>query len=748
MPEEPIDQSLLEKTKEQIRKLVAEIAELAESDIQPSEFHAEFLNRVVAAVAASGGALWLMDGRGSLKLQCQVDFRLSGLLDGRVRTQPHDGLLACMLRTNQPQVVPPGAGVEDVPGAGNPTPFALILAPLVLGNEVIGLVEILMDPNRKAATQRSTLRFVGDLCDLAIKYLKNRQVRQIMSQQQMWGQLEAYSHAIHSSLDLKETAYAVVNDGKRLVGCDRLSVVMKLSGRTAVEAVSGQEVVEQRSNLVRDLTRLCKAVMQSGEDLIYTGETESFSPEVRDALEIYVDESGSKGLAIALLHKPESDATKEKVVFGCLVAEQIGDHGALSDVQARLDVIARHAGTALWNAQDYDRIFLRPMLKTIGSQLRVLRGRTWAKIGVAFGLVILTILMMALVPWTLTVQGDGTLTPENRRTLYAPIEGKVVEVLAEHGQTVKPGDVLLRMENLRLQQEYQQVFADFNSARIQAEQLQKALADSSTRYEERGKLNADLQEANARREGAERQLEVIREQMAQMEIKAPIAGMVTTWEVKKTLLGRPVEIGQELIQIANKDDEIVLEVQVPDNDMAPVLAAKNRMTTEMARRAEALRESLASGIAGDERVMAQLELDIITREQRRMEGGISEDELRRLVSEVAEARKRLKEMGGTIPETRIPAYFVTATDPSHRYQGEVIRVASRAELVEDRHVVKVTVGFTPEVRNEFLALNKDFRPGAEVRAGLKCGKARMAYSLFRDVVQVWYHTVLFRWPFL
>ena len=93
MPEETIDPGLLEQTKTQIRKLVAEIAELAESDIQPNEFYGEFLNRVVAAVAASGGALWLLDGRGGIKLQQQLEFRLTGLLDGRVKTQPHDALL-------------------------------------------------------------------------------------------------------------------------------------------------------------------------------------------------------------------------------------------------------------------------------------------------------------------------------------------------------------------------------------------------------------------------------------------------------------------------------------------------------------------------------------------------------------------------------------------------------------------------------------------------------------------------------
>ena len=90
MAEETIDPGLLEQTKNQIRHLVSEIADLADADIQPVEFHTEFLNRVVAAVAATGGALWMLDGRGSLKLQNQVEFRQTGLMDGKVKTQPHD----------------------------------------------------------------------------------------------------------------------------------------------------------------------------------------------------------------------------------------------------------------------------------------------------------------------------------------------------------------------------------------------------------------------------------------------------------------------------------------------------------------------------------------------------------------------------------------------------------------------------------------------------------------------------------
>jgi len=100
------------------------------------------------------------------------------------------------------------------------------------------------------------------------------------------------------------------------------------------------------------------------------------------------------------------------------------------------------------------------------------------------------------------------------------------------------------------------------------------------------------------------------------------------------------------------------------------------------------------------------------------------------------------------PGTTLEAYFVTATDPEHRYPGFVRQIGARAETVEQKHVVKVTVGFSEKVRSDFLGRNQALRPGSEVRARVQCGEARLAYVLLRDVVHVFYETVLFRWPFL
>jgi multidrug efflux pump subunit AcrA (membrane-fusion protein) len=674
MPEETIDPGLLEQTKTQIRKLVAEIAELAESDIQPNEFYSEFVNRVVAAVAASGGALWLLDGKGGIKLQHQLEFRLTGLLDGRVRTQPHDALLGCMVQASQATIIPPGAAVEGVPNAGNPTGFALIIAPLMVDKQVVGLVEILMDPTRRAAQQKSTLRFVGDLCDLAGQYLKNRQMRQMMSQQRLWNQLETFTHAIHGSLDLHEAAFAVVNDGKRLVGCDRLSVALKVGGRTMIEAVSGQEVVEQRANLIREMTKLCKAVIRSGEDLVYTGNTEGFAPDLRDTLEAYVDESGSKAVIITLLHKPETDATKDKVAFGCVVAEQIGDELAPTDAHARCEVVARHSSTALWNASEYDRALL-PLLKMIGSPARFFRGRTLAKIvAVLLGIVGL-IGILAFVPYELTIEGRGSLLPDARRNLYAPVAGTVVKVPVTHNQFVHEGDLLCELESKELEKEWKRLLAEQQSAASQKMHFNRQ-ADTSNQIkpEEKISLKSQAQEALIKEQSAAAQIAIIAEQIKSLKVLAPQDGIITTWEPQKTLKGRPVEIGTELLQIAATGGDWVLEVDVPDDDMGPILEAQSKLNKEIAQ-------------------------------------------------------------GKKPPGTMLEAYFIASTGPEHRYTGYVRQIGARAETVEQKHVVKLTIGFSEKVKKDYIERIGELRPGAEVRARVKCGDARLAYVLLRATTE-------------
>src|SRR6185369_1040893 len=72
------DPHLVAEMKHEINALVQEITRLSAQDISPDEFYSGFLTRIVSAMAAVGGAVWLRADNGSLKLQFQINLANSG----------------------------------------------------------------------------------------------------------------------------------------------------------------------------------------------------------------------------------------------------------------------------------------------------------------------------------------------------------------------------------------------------------------------------------------------------------------------------------------------------------------------------------------------------------------------------------------------------------------------------------------------------------------------------------------------
>ena len=64
----------------------------------------------------------------------------------------------------------------------------------------------------------------------------------------------------------------------------------------------------------------------------------------------------------------------------------------------------------------------------------------------------------------------------------------------------------------------------------------------------------------------------------------PLLRITLEYEVRRgeELLGRPVEVGQELVQVASTEGNWIELVEVPDDDMGPVLAAQAKLEREIA----------------------------------------------------------------------------------------------------------------------------------------------------------------------
>src|SRR5262245_29106154 len=285
-----IDPRQIEEARRQINKLAQEIAQLSEAELAPAEYYGEFLQRLMTAIAAPAGAVWVRTPQGNLQLQYQINMRQVGLDRFPNSRQMHDELLRQVAMGGQPRLQPPQSSVGQPEGnqvaPGNPTDYVILLAPIIYDKQVSGIVEVWQDPNRGADAQRGFLQFMMRMAGLAAGYTRNHQLRQMVGQQQIWIQLENFARLVHGSLNPTEVGYHVVNEGRRLVEVDRVSVAVRQGFRPQVLAISGADVVEKRSNLVQLMRGLFEAVIDWGEKLVYTGtKDDALPPKVLKALD-------------------------------------------------------------------------------------------------------------------------------------------------------------------------------------------------------------------------------------------------------------------------------------------------------------------------------------------------------------------------------------------------------------------------------------------------------------------------------
>ncbi len=201
------------------------------------------------------------------------------------------------------------------------------------------------------------------MSELAGDWLKSRKLRHFAGRQEMWGKIDQFSKEVHNSLDIRDTAYTIANEGRRLIECDRVSVTVTRGHKQVVEAISGQDTMDTRSNVVTLLSSLATRVCATGEPLWYSGETQDLPPQLETALEDYVDESHTKSLAVLPLFK--SDPFKEKKddelgaetqspyqsaqgdVIGSLIIEQIDSVQSRDLIAPRVDLVCQHSARAI-----------------------------------------------------------------------------------------------------------------------------------------------------------------------------------------------------------------------------------------------------------------------------------------------------------------------------------------------------------------------------------------------------------------
>jgi multidrug efflux pump subunit AcrA (membrane-fusion protein) len=681
------DPGVVAEMKQEIRVLVQEVAQLAQSELSPDEFYAAFLPRVVSAMGAIGGVVWSIGESGRLRNAFQINLAQTGL-DAAEHRPRHGALLKKAISDNQALVAPPrsGGGNDE---SGNPSDLLLVLAPLVVENQPLAVVEVFQRPGGGPTTQRGYLRFLVQMCDVACDYLKNRRLRQLEENQSLWRSLEQFVQAIHASLDVRATSFALVNEGRRLVGCDRVSLAVSYGGHCRIEAVSGLDTIDRRATEVKWLGELADAVLKTGEPFWHAEGDDELPPQIDGPLQRYVDQSHARMVAVLPLLAAAPDREQSppgsQRPIGALIIEQLRDARASDSLRTRSQLIAQHGALALSRAIDHDSLFLLPLWKALGRATWMFRGRAFPKTMLVVAMLVGAIAALAIVPTDFEVAARGKLQPAVRREVFAQIDGVVTNVTVRHGQSVTAGEVLAELTNTNLELDLAALIGRQTTTQEQIAAHQRALLDNSSAAgvrlspAEESRLSAELSQLRQEAENIERELALFGEKQQQLVVTAAEAGQVITWKVEDLLQGRPVIRGQSLMTLANPAGPWELELYVPERRLKHMQQA---------------RDSAA------------------------------------IMSETNERQGRQP----------LDVVFTLSSEPGSQFHGRVVEIEQTAEVRGDE-------GNTVLVR---VAIDKESLPPLHdqttVTAKLYCGRTSVGYAWFCDLIETVQSNVLFWLP--
>ena len=589
---------IIAQERQKLGQRLDEVARLCETGMPASAFYGEVLQRLIESLAAVAGAIWLRTPQGNLQRQFQINIEQTGLDPGEAGRQSHDALLRAAFTAGHPVTLPPRATVgpaeEGRPAPGNPSNCILLLVPVRQNEQVVGLLEIFQESHRPPSAIQGFVSYMVMMAELVGRYQRNQLVNQLVSQQTLWTQLESYARNIHGSLSPTEVAFHVANEGRRLIECDRVCVAVRRSGqKSRVEAVSGTDIVEHRSNMIRHMRDLCDAVLDWGERLVYTGvKDESLPPKVLATMDAYLQESSSKLLIVMPQHDEREGDGKAKPRLparSALVIETFETPADTQQLIARLEVVSRHATPALYNAIEHYRIPMRYLWMPIAKLQEGLGGKTKA-------ITILVVLALSLIgaglyafPYSLKMEATGKVLPTVRRTLYSPYAGVIRSFEVEANERVPERRSLAKMYDPTLYKNINDLRTKISSAEIEANGLEEQFKSAPSESEKKS-ARSRATEKRAALDGFERELrELISRtnslsgQPGWYSLLAPTmtseeADQVEDrlWTVlstnfKQDFEGKEVKPSEPIMQLGAKNGPWEIELKIPQKHIGQVL---------------------------------------------------------------------------------------------------------------------------------------------------------------------------------
>ena len=392
----------------------------------------------------------------------------------------------------------------------------------------------------------------------------------------------------HRDLDVKATCFRIANEARRLLSVDRVCVLTERRGKLSVQAVSGVAVVDRRSNSIRTAEHLASRAVVLGCPVVLPS-TETQPPQIAEALDEYLDQTDVTSVAVLPLYGPNSSDQDETLndaneslsgyahnsdvtPIGVILLESFSAELDQSMLQRATEVTLA-ATTAIGNAREHQRIFALPLMKLLGDWF----GGHKLKYSVLLLIATIGLLVSsAVVKVDHRIIASGFAEPATQRHVFARNNGVVAEILVKDGQQVLAGQTLLRLENADLETRIESVSGEIQTSTKRLASIGSMLLDPGTDPKQSGRLAIEKRQLESELESLKNELQLVRTQIDDLEIVAPIDGLVAAWQLDQKLADRPIARGDVLMTIVQETGPWQLKLEIADEDSAEIIHQFNQ----------------------------------------------------------------------------------------------------------------------------------------------------------------------------
>jgi GAF domain-containing protein/biotin carboxyl carrier protein len=508
-------------------------------------------NRVLTALGAEGGSIWIADGD-VLRCRIAVGGRGERLVGAEVPIGT--GFIGEAAQQQKTTIVT--RAQEDprfhdsLDRSTESAAMNVMATAMVARGETVGAIQVTNKLTGDGTFEERDRDLLEGLAAAGAVALRNAQLHAASKRAGDLAVLLDISREITATLDLDRVLQSVVNLASRALQFDRAAVALYEKGRCDIRAVAGEETVDPKDPKLQDLVARTEWAAGRGEPLYLVERTAPSSDAERMFITIFGQDLESDRVESGL-YLPLKD---EEGVLGVLVFESATADFATPTQREVAAILANQTGVALRNAQLYHQVPMVDAIGALAAKREALRAIPRRRLQIYVGVAAVALAGLFFIRWPLRVAGqDAAFRAMGFAPVRALVAGVVERIPVSEGTVVARGTPVAYLRATALRSDREATAAEAASS----DRLASLAASRGDASEERlHRLRGDA---------LRREVALLDEEIELTTLRAPVPGVVLTPRVTEHV-GTSLEEGDELLTIG-RTDSLELDFGVPQRDI-------------------------------------------------------------------------------------------------------------------------------------------------------------------------------------